>query len=230
MAQMKCQHNLDNLLAPIRVWLKENEGIKRLGRASIFSSGLRFIYGLVVVVTIVGLSVFFFNYRPYSAAASVVDTNAIALTWQQRLGFFDESIDSFRPLANYPRLILFTALKENWNTLTKSEAMAIVDIEAKEAIQSESQNWRMYVALGGLYQSASSLDTRYLDVAESYIGIASELAPGRVEVYELRARQWLAKKNYNEAQAVVNEFLELNPRAKVRLSRLKAEIERAGRQ
>ncbi|MCH8109585.1 MAG: hypothetical protein IIB15_05595, partial [Chloroflexi bacterium] len=61
----------------------------------------------------------------------------------------------------------------------------------------------------------------------SYLGVASELAPGRFEVYELRARQRLAEENYEEAQAVITEYLELNPRAEVRLSRLKAEIERA---
>ncbi|MCH7744888.1 MAG: O-antigen ligase family protein, partial [Chloroflexi bacterium] len=223
---------LDNLIAPVRVRFQGSERIKRLGRASIFSSELRFMYGLVVMVGIVGLSVFFFNYRPYSAAAYVVDTNSVALTWQQRLGFFDKSIDSFRPLANYPRLILFIALKENWDTLTVSEAteaMAMVEIEAKEAIESEPQNWRIYVALGSLYQSATSLDTRYLDVAESYIGIAGELAPGRFEVYELRARQLLANKKYSEAQATIAEFLELNPRAEFRFSRLLDEIEQAGR-
>jgi len=165
--------------------------LRRIGSAKALRSNAGSSCILVVVLVLVSLCIYFFNYRPLRAATLVVKTSNPAITWDKRLDYFDQSINAFRPLATYPRLILLGQLTDNWDTLSEPEAraaLAMAETEAREALDSEPQGWSIHVALGRLYLSASALDSVYLERAESHLEEASELAPGTLEVQYLRAQ------------------------------------------
>lgn len=148
--------------------------------------------GVIAVIAAVSISLFYVIYRPYQAATAVVSTNRSSLTWDERLDLFDESIDQFKPLANYPRLILFTQLVSNWNDLSDEEkvtSLAIVEQEARDALEAEPEGWRIHTSLARVYQVASTLDASYLDRARIVLDLAAQLAPGMPEVAALQAQQ-----------------------------------------
>ena len=133
------------------------------------------------------------NYRIYEAAKAVVQAeNPVPMTLGQRFDLYIRSIDYFEPLANYPRLIMFNRIYHGWKGLGdqgKMAAMALVDIEAQQAIASEPEGWRLYVALSRVYHRASDLSPTYRDRANLYLEAASLLAPRTLEVALIRSQQ-----------------------------------------
>ena len=97
---------------------------------------------------------------------------------------FERAIDGFEPLANYPRRILFQYAAGRWKHLharDRAEAkqlLAMVDAEARAAVESEPGNWRMYTALAGFYSAVAVTDSTYRGVAKRYLDTAFERAPG----------------------------------------------------
>ena len=86
---------------------------------------------------------------------------------------FERAIDGFRPLANYPRRILFRYAAEHWKHLraqNHAEAMqllAMVNAEASAVIESEPGNWRIRTALIRFYRAVAVTDPEeYRKVAE----------------------------------------------------------------
>ena len=146
----------------------------------------------VSFLTIVFSLIYMINYRAYEAASLILRVSNSANSPETAMGYFADSIGTFPPLANYPRLIMFKSLSENWDSLSREQAedvVLIVENESKEAIKSEPENWRLYVALTEFYQKASSLNSSHLRVARSHLETANELAPERHEVLDLVANQ-----------------------------------------
>ena len=174
------------------------------------SEGNRFFPVAVVAIGLIGIYVsliafLFVNFRTYEAAKAIVRTSGDSLAWDQRLRYYDKSINLFQPLANYPRLIFFSQLTSNLSSLTVSEArdsLAIADVEARRALEAEPRGWRIYSALGYLYQSAALANPEYLDTsqylekARSYVASAVELAPDTLEVAALLERQETTEEIY----------------------------------
>jgi hypothetical protein len=150
---------------------------------------------LFVAIALAGLGIYLSNYRPYNAALAIVQTTGSGITWEERFGYYEESIDSFPQLANYPRLILLGQLTDNWANVVGSNqvarALAIADAEGRNALRSEPEGWRMYVALARFYQAASTIDREHVKLARSYLRTARELAPEVPEVVFVTLRQRL---------------------------------------
>ena len=150
---------------------------------------VRLWVGLIGVLTLVSLGVYSLNIRTYQAATAVVKTANPAITWDQRFELFEESIDSFPPLANYPRQVLFAQLTNNWDLLSPDEiavALVTMEREAEDAIKAEPRGWRIYVALAQLYQKASPLGPEYDQKARSFVDKAIELAPNTPQIAALK--------------------------------------------
>ena len=157
---------------------------------------------------------YFLNVRAWAASGKVLTVFDSRITWDQRLGRFEDSFDTFPPLANYPRLILFTTVAGNWSGLTAGEqeaALTLVERESSRAIESEPKGWRNHIALAQLYLAVSRGDAKFLDLAMSQIERATELAPERVEVHRSRVRVKMARNDYEGAWAVIEAYLDLNP-------------------
>ena len=143
------------------------------------------------VTALVAASIFLLNYRPFQAAKEIVQIGNRD-TWTGVVAQFDKSIDTFRPLANYPRFIYVTTLARNWGGLTEDEQIAGIQMAervAEDAFDAEPESWRVYAALGTLYLTASEDDSAYLEPARLNVAKAVELAPETDLVLALEARQ-----------------------------------------
>ena len=87
---------------------------------------------------------------------------------------FERAIGGFKPLANYPRRVLFQYAAEHWKHLRardRTEArqlLAMVDAEALAAVESEPGNWRIQTALIQFYEEVAITDSEYRNVAKRY--------------------------------------------------------------
>jgi O-antigen ligase len=143
--------------------------------------------GLIAVVLV--LSLLFFNVRPYSAATAVAQTTNPTITWDQRFGLFQESIDDFPALANYPRMMLLSQVSNNIRRMSPQElghALALIEREGQNALDGEPESWRVNVSLARFYQIASQqIDAAYLSVAREHLDEAVRLAPRTLDVVEV---------------------------------------------
>ncbi|MCH8185849.1 MAG: O-antigen ligase family protein [Chloroflexi bacterium] len=145
----------------------------------------------MAVTALVATSVFLLNYRPFQAAREIVQIASID-DWSGVAAQFDKSIDTFRPLANYPRFIFITTVAGNWGALTEDERVAAIKMAervAEDAFDAEPELWRVYAALGALYQTASEDDPAYLERARLNVAKAVELAPETALVLAVEERQ-----------------------------------------
>ena len=148
--------------------------------------------GAVIVAVILSLSIYFLNIKPFNAAAAVVQTANPSITWEQRLRFFEQSIDEFPALANYPRLLMLTQVTENLLSLTTGEleaAMTLIEEEAALGLIDEPENWRIYVGMARFYQIAAQMDVSLLEKSRIYVDGADLLAPRTIEVNAIRIEQ-----------------------------------------
>ena len=145
----------------------------------------------IVVAVLVAFSVFVLSYRPFQAARDIVAIGQHD-TWSGVVGQFDKAIDAFPPLANYPRFIFITTLTQNWAVLSAQEqldGLQKAEDMAAEAFEGEPELWRVYVALGSLYQRVSQDDASYLEQARLNVAKAVELAPEAPLVVSLANHQ-----------------------------------------
>ena len=149
--------------------------------------------GAGIIVLILVTSLLFFNARPFSAAKAVVRTTNPIISWEQRLGLFQQSIDDFPALANYPRMMLLSQVSANIPGMTPEEleqALALVEIEALDAMEGEPESWRVEVSLARFYQIASQqVDAGYLVLARTHLDEAIRLAPLTLDVVSVQQDQ-----------------------------------------
>ena len=144
---------------------------------------------IVAVSALVALGIVV-NTRIYYASKVVIRTQSPAITWEQRLGIFQQSIDSFRPLANYPRNFLIGQVTSNIDQISDEDlalTMGMIDREAVHATEGEPEGWKIYADLALVYRVAASRDSKYQVQAESYLAKAIELGPNTLEVTALKA-------------------------------------------
>ena len=148
--------------------------------------------GAVVVAVVLSLSLYFLNIKPYNAASTIVLTSDPSITWERRFELFEQSIDQFPALANYPRLLLVSQVSENLQSLTVEEfetAMSLAENEATQGLIDEPENWRIHVSMARWYQTAAQVDIALLERSRVHIDEADRLAPRTLEVSVLKTEQ-----------------------------------------
>ena len=156
----------------------------------------------------------------------------------QRLQSLLASVDVAPWLAVYPLRFTLTALNAKWDDMTGQERQATFQVamgEGEAALKSEPREWRLHLALARLYQRASPEDAATLKLAREHTDRASEAAPGRIEVLELRAAQHFHEGDDEAALEIIDgymerteEYLDENPRIKRRLVEVRRQIEDLG--
>ena len=167
------------------------------------------LYALVLAVTVVVvMSIFFLNYSPYKGAQAVVQSSNPALSWEQQVALNLDAFDEFPPLANDPRLRMFSRVFSSWANLSegdKVEALEMVDRESAAAIDKEPRAWRMYAVLASIYQRAADLDTSNLDRSKGYLARAFDLAPEPIAMSGIIQRQLYVEQFYGVVRATTTE-------------------------
>ena len=211
------------------------------GRLGFLQSDWAVALAFVAVPVLVILAVYYFNIRAYNGATTILQTIRPQTSWSERLGYFEGSIDAAPPLANYPRIVMFNQLTRNWGDLDEGQARAALDTAVREGdrgIEKEPEEWRLYLALAGLYHRASSSEPRYLPQPRDFyvsksrglIDEAEGLAPERIEVHQLLVRQDIMEKNYEAARDRIEQYLARNSKAERHFAALMGEIDRAAGQ
>ncbi len=187
--------------APALAWLRSDAGL---------------IVSMVVTTVFLAVTIYSLNVRPYRASQAILRTQELGISVAQRLDAFDKSISTFRPLANYPRIVMFARLTKDFGDMTDEEARLVLDAaerEARDGTATEPEEWRVYNAVAGLYQTAAVRNPAYAEKARDMVDAALRVAPTRVEVQQLLVRQLIGEENYNGARAAINSYVRLSPNA-----------------
>ena len=186
-----------------------------VARLRFFRSDGAKIAGLFVTGVAVVAAILMLIRGPYVGSRNVIlalgADPSRAGTWQDRIDFFEQSIEASPALANYPRRFMFASLGNNWSRLNEEEIRATLEAAEREglaALESEPREWRIHFALVSLFQRAVSLDEVYADQARKLVDEAIALAPERIELQQLLVRQFLVEKNYEDALKAIDDYLE----------------------
>ena len=104
---------------------------------------------------------------------------------------FNQAIDDFPGLANYPRRELIEEAARSIKSLPEAEVRSLIDRvadEARRGLESEPENWRLMISLARFYHVAASTDESYARVAQRYLDDAVERAPSVVKMYVVSER------------------------------------------
>ena len=97
----------------------------------------------------------------------------------------ERAIETFAPLANLPRVMLFDTVARNWEELRRrqpEEAMRLLtlaDAEAVAALDAEPENWRLQHSLARLDAAVAATEPEYAGRAGRRLERARRSAPAR---------------------------------------------------
>ena len=203
------------------------------GRMGIVRSNAAYAAVIVAAALYLFLAIYVINVRAYSGAATVLKTLDRSMSWEQRLDVFEDSITAFPALANYPRIVMFNQLSNNFGSLTQKEAILALQAaerEGRDALEAEPQEWRIHVGLASLYHKAAAIDPEYIKKARGLVEEASRLAPERLETVRLVVLQHMAERDYEGAQATIDEYVKRNAAAAPHFQGLSTAIDNAAKQ
>ena len=187
----------------------------RLGAITFLRAELAQVIALIVIGAAMVVLIYFMVIGPYVASRSlnIAVTGRGAGTWTDRIIYFQDSIQAAPGLANYARRFMFDALEINWMSLTVEEKVAtlnLADKEGKVAMEAEPMEWRFPFYLAGIYHRAAIHNPEFAQIGRKHTEKALELAPERVELQQLLARQFIIESNYEGALAVIDDYLDRN--------------------
>lgn len=193
----------------------------------------RFLYGSVAVVALVVAAILFVNVWVLVAAQNYRDVRVASIELEDRIEGLAESADMFPGLGNYPRRDLFDIAARELPRLPLERVEGVIQAienEAEDALDVEPENWHLVVSLGLVYQSAVAHDQQYVALARAFTDQATRIAPGRWEVFQLRARQLSLEGDPAAGAELLTGFFEDNPEAERVLSGLRDQLLNASQQ
>ena len=167
------------------------------GRLSLrpVSAVLRTSWGAVCLMVVVSVAViaalYALNLRAYNASVGVAEF-ARPMDWEVRLEYIQDSISTFPGLANYPRRHLIRDSFNRLPSLSEDEFRGAVDLMEKtgnDALEVESDNWRILAMMVHLYQVATERDGEYLAKAGEHLDKMTRIAPNLPDTRILRETQ-----------------------------------------
>jgi len=194
----------------------DREAPPGVGHTAHVSGGLSFPLSVVpwgrwvvatTVVLLVGLSLYYLTYQPYSAAKSFIAAfgSQGTTTVAERLTLAERSFDTFRPLANFPRAIFFNQLAYQWDDMSeeeRSQVLSLVTRELSEGLEVEPQSFPLMVSAVLVLRQ----DPATLPMVEPLLERILEIAPERVQTHVLLAEQELIEGNPEEALRIAEEY------------------------
>ena len=173
----------------------------------------------------IAAAVFFLNVQPLSASSRAVDALNKGLPWEQRFAAFEDSVGTFPPLSNTPRMMMFQAMGTEWSTLQGdqvSAALQVVATHGPAGTAAEPEEWRLLSPMAVIYQRAGGM---YVAQARELVDRAVELAPSRVELRLLLIAQHLAEGDANGALSLIERYVAEAPETAHHYEPLRERIE-----
>ena len=185
----------------------------------------------VVVVVGVGIAaaVFLLNVRPLTAASSAADAVSAGNSWEQRFKAFEDSVNTFPPLSNTVRMMMFREIGLAWGALEGNEmatALELVETHGPAGTKAEPEEWRLLSGMAVIYQQARDENKEYIARARDLVESAVELAPSRVEVRALLIAQHLIENDSQGALRLIEDYVAEAPETEHRYKPLREQAER----
>ena len=182
---------------------------------------------LATAVVLVLTAILVLNVTAYQASRTIIKTLNPNISWSEKLDYFDETIQEFPQLANYPRLVMYNQLTRDWPILSDEEkrrALAMAEEQSKLAFEEEPEEWRLYGTLAGLYQR---IGRQHAEKSRTLVEKVAELAPDRMETVRLQVSQNVLERNYEGAQKVIDEYVDRYPEAESQFESLRGRVDQA---
>lgn len=187
-----------------------------LSRRRFLRSQNALLGALVGTSALIAITIFFVNYRAFDASTTLLEMLDGSSTWDERLEKFDRTVDTFPQLANYPRIVMFNQLNKSWRNLTPEEATAALTVSTREGlagIDSEPEEWRIYLSLASIYHQAVATHPGSLESARQLVDHAARLSPARIEVVQMQVQQSVLENDHAAALSMIDAYLEKSPEA-----------------
>ena len=189
---------LRKMIAPALSADQERPSI--LNAAYIFSSSR--LPGLLVVIAsllFVAFSIYVHS-SVWHGSTTILKASVQRSSVNDVVRVIDESVNSFSPLSNGPRAILFKNIPEVWGSLSEEDRVVLreyTDEQAKLALVIEPENWRLNLMIAEAYRVITEYDATLenIDTAQGYVLEASRLAPKRRDVIFLVDRIAVVKED-----------------------------------
>ena len=192
----------------------------KFGRSEVYIPYL----GLVaVIITLLGVSIYMLNYRPFRAAQAVYalstplgeirdsrDLRPIEDVLSKTL----ESASYFSPLSTLPARMMIQQVLGHYDSLSMekwAEAFPVAVEQGKLAIEREPRNPKLYMAVARVYQTGRHLNPTHLGMAKYYVEMANKFAPQHPDVQHLVATQQLLQGDAEGALLTMDRSVSLNP-------------------
>ena len=173
---------------------------------------------LITVLIVVGVIAYQLNYRTYQASNTLLGTLIGKKEWNVKQVIFKDSIEQFSPLANYPRIIAYNQIIQDWPDLDDEERVKALEFVNKQGVygtNSEPEDWRMYVPVSTIFHLGVTVDPTYNSRGNNLALKAVGLAPNRVEVVRHLARSYLYMGEFDKARETMDKYLETNSSAEL---------------
>ena len=160
---------------------------------------------IVVVVVFLAFSLYFLNYRPYSAADTFQNAYTTDAILSERLVLARESFDTFQPLSNNPRMNMFQILNSKWNNLGQEDRELVLEFigaEADRGLKTEPGNAQLLVTALPILQSVTSSPEQL----DPLLQRLREAAPERAFTHQWLAEHEIRKGNFQEAIRIAEAF------------------------
>ena len=177
----------------------------------------------VSVVVLLGLSLYFMNYRPYIAAQSLGESFDPRRPMSERLISAQYGFDSFPSLANWPRRMFILQIAQQWPLMTpgeRADALELVIREVGKGLKQEPQNAELLISTLLFLQTVIG-PTEATAIVDPMLTRLQTLAPKRVETHQLLATQALQQKRYHDVIRIAEEYEAMAPGTEMFFEHLK---------
>jgi len=172
------------------------------------------------LVSLVGvvLMYFLFSYGVQSLQAANwgIQISRGGFTATETIRLYEKSL-SATPLGNRQAVEFFTtritgSIKQDTEQKIPLDFIYSVEKIMRELFEKNPQDFRQAIILGDLYISARNRDPEFLARGEETFKRAIELSPTNQRVYTLLAQTYIFKKEYEEAEPLLQKAIDLEPR------------------
>jgi hypothetical protein len=172
----------------------------------------------LVVIVIGVLFYFLFSYgvQSFQAANWGIKISRGGLTATETMRLYEKSL-SATPLGNRQIVEFFTikitdAIKQDKEQKIPVDFIQSVEKVMRETFEKNPLDFRQAIILGDLYISSRNHIPEFLDKGEETLKRAIELSPTNQQGYTLLAQTHMFKKEYEKAEPLLLEALQLEPR------------------
>ena len=167
------------------------------------------------VAVVIGILALWFCYllvvSPYIGARNTFVLLTGARTTVERFDAYNTAISASPGLANETvrRFVSFvTDHRDELSDDERATALEIARRDVEAGIRREPKDWRLHLVLAQLYNRSSEDDPELIGLARQHTDAATAIAPGRVQVLQLKVQQHFYEGNNEAAIDLIDRYFE----------------------